>query len=60
MFGDVRKLEEKTNEWSTRTGQSTKNQPTVLQMLNNIVMRLVAEYRAIFAIEVEFSRSFEK
>ena len=28
--------------------------------LNGIIGRLVADYRAIFAIEVEFSRSFEK
>ena len=28
--------------------------------LNGILSRLVTDYRAIFAIEVEFSRSFEK
>merc|ERR1719510_826484 len=63
VFGDIQKLEEKiTNEFFTRSGTKplSKTQPPILHLLNNIVSRLVTEYRAIFAIEVEFSRSFEK
>ena len=66
VFGDIQKLEDKItrNESFTRS-HGTKplakiTQPPILHLLNNIVSRLVTEYRAIFAIEVEFSRSFEK
>ena len=60
VFGDIGKLENKANEWFERSGQCLKDQPSFHCMLNSIVSRLVNEYRAIFAIEVEFSRSFEK
>ena len=66
VFGDVHTLEQKSNEWLARSGQQPDgNKPgadnkQLKQKLNGILGRLVTDYRAIFAIEVEFSRSFEK
>ena len=63
VFGDVRTLEQMSNEWLIRSGQQQtgcKQEISLKNKLNGILGRLVTDYRAIFAIEVEFSRSFEK
>ena len=62
VFGDLNGLDQISNEWLVRSGQDQKclKHPDLQKELNGIIERLVNEYRAIFAIEVEFSRSFEK
>jgi hypothetical protein len=62
VFGDLKGLDQISNEWLVRSGQDQKciKDLDLHKQLNAIIGRLVTDYRAIFAIEVEFSRSFEK
>ena len=61
VFGDINGLKEKSKEWQIRSSRKGEEEPIGLsKKLNDIICRLVTDYRAIFAIEVEFSRSFEK
>lgn len=61
VFGDINGLKEKSKEWQIRSGgKNDKEKIGLSKKLNDIICRLVTDYRAIFAIEVEFSRSFEK
>ena len=65
VFGDINGLKEKSQEWQIRSGnrvgaEANQREITLSKKLNDIICRLVTDYRAIFAIEVEFSRSFEK
>ena len=60
VFGDLKTLQQKSDDWLIRSGQQKCELQDLAKNLNKIIARLVTDYRAIFAIEVEFSRSFEK